>query len=280
MTFPSAVFVLREEVLSSLALAAVLFVLTHFASWLVGRDKSMEGKRFWRLTFRHLATACFVLGVGIIWKAELQSVLVALGAATAGILIAFREQWLSLLAFWVRVVKRQYALNDFIEVDGLRGRVLDITWLTTVLAETGCGSDHGFAYTGRVVHVPNNRLLLSPVLVENLTGDYSVHALNVSLPKGANALQADAILLAAANRQCEALFEEAAAHMQSWQTEQSMDAPSVTPRTRLLMGKEGAVTIQLRIVVPFKDRMRYEQSILREFLSQVDEEAWPREHKD
>lgn len=250
---------------------SVAFLLAGIAT----KNQAMEVKRFWRLTSRNVATACFVIGMGVIWKAELQSVMLALGAATAGFLIGFKEQWQSLLAFWVRVVKRQYALNDFIEIDGIRGRVLDVTWLTTTIAEVGRLRDD-LSYSGRVVHIPNSRMLMANLVVENLTGAFSVHTFEVPCHKTANALKAEKLLFDIAVRHCSPHYERAELHMKALRNEQHLDTPDVVPRTRLHFGHDGAITILVRIVALFSEKSHIEQAILHEFLFLADNDAWPR----
>lgn len=265
----------KDELFLSATLVVVLLTLATVATAMLSRNQPMEIKRFWRLTFRHVAAIAVVVGLMFIWRKELHAVIVALGAATAAIFLAFRESLQSMAAFWMRVGRRHYGLDDFIEVDGIRGRVLDITWLTTVLAETGPGKD-GLAYSGRVVHVPNSRIMLRPLFVDNLTGEYSAHLIHVHLPDGANPLKAEKVLQDAANRACAPYVVEAANHMRGLQRAQALDTPSVEPKIQLRIEEEGMVTLVLRIVVPFTEKMRLEQTILHEFLYMADNEAWPR----
>src|SRR5690606_15579608 len=134
--------------------------------------------------------------------------------------------------------------------DGIRGRVLDITWLNTVLAETADYDSH--AYTGRIIHVPNNRLLTSAVRLENLTGVYNAHHFKVTLPKGTSqdeVLHYRDLLAAAVNLHCEKFYERATNHMKAIRRTQAMDTPKVTPHLSLTFEKDGEVAIQVRIVV-------------------------------
>ncbi|KVP16950.1 hypothetical protein WJ84_01360 [Burkholderia ubonensis] len=263
-----------REATYTAVLALVLLCLASGAAWVMSRNQSRETQRFWQLTFRHIAAICFMFGLGFIWKTELQSVFLALGAATAGFLLAFRESWLSLLAFWLRVIKRQYSLNDFIEVDGVRGKVIDITWMTTIVAESVPGKG-GTIYSGKVVHIPNNRMLLEPLTVDNLTDEYTLHIMTLPLPKGARPLAVEKVLLEVANRHCAPYFKEARKHMKLLEQEKALEIASVEPRTFLSVGEEGAVTIRMRITVPQADSGRLHQAILHEFFEKVDEKAWP-----
>lgn len=265
---------LHREAAYTAVLACTLLGLASLSAWVMSRNQSRETQRFWRLTFRHVAALGFTLGLGIIWKAELQSVLVALGAATAGFLVAFRETWLSLLAFWMRFVRRQYNLHDFIEVDGVRGKVIDITWLYTVVAESVPGKT-GTLYSGKVVHIPNNRMLLAPLTVDNLTDEYTLHIVTVALPKGAKPLVAERILLSVAKNHCAPYFDEAKKHMKLLEQEKALEISSVEPKAFLSVGEDSMVTLRIRIVVPEGARSRLTQAILHDFFEQVGEDGWP-----
>lgn len=275
MILPTSVSVIfQSEWFQTVLLALVLAAAARLATAAVQRRSSAENMRFWTLTFRNAATAVFVFGAGVIWIAELQAILVALGAAAAGFLIGFKEQWQSLLAFWVRVLKRHYGLNDIIEVDGVRGRVLDITWLTTSLAEIGAGKDE-LAYSGRVVHLPNAKLLMANLVVENVTGAYAIHTFEVPLPRHAHALRAADLLSEIAHRHCQSLYAAAEGHMLAQQRVHGLEAPDVKPRTRLHIEAEGRIVVMVRIVVPVREKARLEQAIIRELLEKADGKAWP-----
>jgi len=274
MTFLNFFTSLHREATYTALLALGLLCVASGATWVMSRNQNRETERFWQLTFRHLAAIGFVVGVLIIWKSELHSVFLALGAATAGFLLTFREHWLSLLAFWIRVVKHQYSLNDFIEVDGVRGKVIDITWLTTIVAES-VPEKVGTIYSGRVIHIPNSRMLLAPLTVDNLTDEYTLHIITLPLPRGAKPLAAEAILLEVATRHCEPYFGEAQKHLNLLAEEKALEISSVEPRSFLSVAEEGAVTIRLRIIVPETRVGRLHQAILHEFFEKADNQAWP-----
>jgi hypothetical protein len=263
-----------REVIWSGCLAALLVVVTWSATWLISRHESLETRRFWRLTFRHLGTLAFVIGLTLIWRHQLRDVVVALGAALAGLLVTLRENWLSLVAFWLRIGRRHYGLDDFIAIDGVRGRVLNVTWLTTVVAEVGPEPD-GLSYTGRVVHIPNFRTLLAPLHVENLTGSYSAHIFQLILPAGTDIPKAAHLLLDAARRVCEPFLEEASKHMDHVQNDQALDTPSVEPKVLMQTSPYGLVTLSVRIVAKSQEKQRLEQAILRDFFERSGEANWP-----
>lgn len=255
----------RDLIFTAL-LAGTLLLLAWLAGRLVAQNDSLDAQRFWRLNFRNIAVVGFLFGASIIWKEHLQSVLVALGAATVGILLTFREAFVSLLAFWVRMVKRHYGMGDFIEIEGVRGEVLDITWQHTMLAETGPGKD-SLHYSGRVVHIPNNRLLFSPLFVDNLTGAFGAHVFVIPLQQTANILRAEETLLAAADKVCAPYYQDARRHMTDHRRAYAIDTPSVEPKSRIRFADDGNAALVLRIVVPSREKLKLEQQIVREFLA-------------
>lgn len=270
MTLPAlaSLAAVPRETLLTLGLALGMLFVAMGGSWLITRKKTIEERRFWRLTIRNVAAVGFVLGLSIIWRSHLQSVMVVLSAATAGILIAMREAVVSLLAFWVRMVKRHYNLGDFIEIDGIRGEVMDITWLYTMLAETGPGKD-SLTYSGRVVQIPNNRMLIAPLFVDNLTGSYGAHLVQITLRDDQDTLAAEAALLDAAQQVCAPYRADAEQHMVHLREAHAIDTPSVAPRVQIRFNDEGGGVLVLRIVVPARDKLRAEQLILREYLRQT-----------
>lgn len=263
---------LQTEALLSAGLALTLVLLTWAVTWFASRHKSLETRRFWKITARNLAVLAFAIGLLLVWRHELQSGAVALGAAVAGLMVTLRESWLSLFAFWIRMGRRHYSLDDFIEVDGVHGRVVNITLLTTVVAETGPGRN--LSYTGRVLHIPNFRMLLGSLSVENLTGEFSAHLINVTLPVEVSVLGAEQILQAAADRACAHYLKDAQKHMDLVQHAQAMDTPSVEPKVLIQVGAEGLVTLTLRIVARVPEKQKLEQAILREFFAHVGEANW------
>lgn len=73
----------------------------------------------------------------------------------AGLAIALRDVLLSFVAWIHMLIRAPYKSGDRIEVNGLRGDVIDIRPLHSSMMETGGWLD-GDQSTGRIVHFPNN----------------------------------------------------------------------------------------------------------------------------
>lgn len=255
-------------------LAVFLLVVGHIANKALTRSQSMEVQRFWRVLIRNVIAIGFLVGSVAIWHNQIQSLLVALGAAVAGVFLVFREPMLSVFAFWIRIVRRQFGLGDFIELGNVRGEVIDITWQHTLLAETGANGS--MSYTGRTVLIPNNRMLVEPLFVDNLTGKYSAHVFEIPLPESANIIQAEKLLAEIAERHCAPYTQEAESHMAQLRREKGLDTPSVEPKLRIHFSEKAQAILSLRIVAPARERLRVEQAIVKEFLMTAGKEVWPK----
>ncbi|HUP20997.1 MAG TPA: mechanosensitive ion channel domain-containing protein [Gemmatimonadota bacterium] len=85
-----------------------------------------------------------------------------LGFLGAGLAIALREYVASFLAWFYLLGQRNVALGSRIEVAGVRGDVIDIGVLKLTLIEVR-GEGSGEQSSGRLVSIPNFKLLTDPV---------------------------------------------------------------------------------------------------------------------
>jgi small-conductance mechanosensitive channel len=111
-----------------------------------------------------------LVAVILVWSGEGSGILTVLTLIGAGLAIALRELLLSFAA-WINIVARPpYKQGDRIEVNDVRGDVLDIGPLHTVMLEIGSWVDADQS-TGRIAHVPNNWIFLYGV--HNYTRGFS-----------------------------------------------------------------------------------------------------------
>jgi small-conductance mechanosensitive channel len=115
-----------------------------------------------RRTSGYIATTLVLLVTGALWMHGFQSVATFAGLASAGVAIALKDV-MACVAGWIFILwRRPFELGDRIEIDGVRGDVVDISLLHHSLMEIGnwiAGDDR----TGRVLHVPNSSVLSSIV---------------------------------------------------------------------------------------------------------------------
>lgn len=94
-------------------------------------------------------------GLVLIWVEEGRDILAAIILVGTGFAIALREPLLSAVGRLSIALRTTYEPGDRIEVNGVRGDVIDIRLMHTVMMEVGgwVGADQS---SGRLVHIPNN----------------------------------------------------------------------------------------------------------------------------
>lgn len=104
-----------------------------------------------------------------IWLPSLLSVATFLGIFGAGFLIINKELIMSVIGWLYIMARRPFIIGNRIQIGNLTGDVIDIRLIDTSLMESN-HSDGGML-TGRIIQIPNMRVLLEPVI--NSSKDFS-----------------------------------------------------------------------------------------------------------
>lgn len=110
-----------------------------------------------------------ILVLSIIFSDRLGGITVALGVAGAGVAFALQEVIASFAGWFAITFAHFYHPGDRVEVGGIKGDVIDISFLRTTLMECGEWVD-GDLYNGRVVRVANSFVFKEPVY--NYSGEF------------------------------------------------------------------------------------------------------------
>ena len=127
-------------------------------------DRKVDDSRLlyqWSKGSSQVAFVVAFILVAMIWLEAIQSLGTFLGLLSAGIAIALKDLVAS-LAGWVFIMwRRPFQLGDRIQIGGVAGDVVDIRIFQFTILEIGnwVAADQS---TGRIVHVPNARLLTEP----------------------------------------------------------------------------------------------------------------------
>ena len=140
-------------------------IIRGFLSNALKKGEYVEGPvRLWSYIIWFLALMIMILSM----SGNIAAAGISLGIFGAGIAFAM-QQPLTCLVGWIFVVmRRPYAIGDRIMIDNVRGDVIDLTMLYTILRELG--GDVGIEEpTGSLVTLPNSTILQKPIT--NYTAD-------------------------------------------------------------------------------------------------------------
>ena len=174
----------REEVVESVLMVMALLVLRGVLLKLYLRRHphySIEEKRRSLVLGRNLTLILTIFGLAVIWATQIQTLALSMFAVAAAIVVATKELIMCLSGSILRSVTKQYSVGDYIEVNGLRGRVVDINLLNTLMMQIGPNPLVG-QLSGKTLSFPNSLLLNHSVRRDNILGDYVIHTVEIPVP--------------------------------------------------------------------------------------------------
>lgn len=228
---------------------------------------SVENRRRWANTIRNLLVGALIVGLGLSWASHLGNFAVSMLAIAVALAIGLKELIDCLCGNSYRLFTGVYSVGDRIEVDGVRGNVVDINPFSTTILEIGPGQT-SHQYTGRAMTVPNSVLLRHTVTNESYSKEYRVHIVTIPLKTSDDWQRAERILLKVANKECRPFIEKAKQHLKNLEGKTWLDAPSVEPRVTFQLPDPDRINLLLRIPCPTRIPSRLEQAIVRQFLVQ------------
>ena len=217
---------------------------------------------------KNLILAGAMVALSIIWASKIAGVALSVAAVAGAMLIVSKDFLASLLGTAVFAITRPYRVGDFIEIDGVSGRVVDTSMLNTTVADTSEGN----LITGANVILPHAMLLSMPVKNLTATGQYVLCLLPVSVPHR-ELVHCETSLLKAAQEVCGEWIDEASQHLKRMESREMIDLPSGNPKVVMDLSKHDHAGLTLRYACRPDERINVEQAILRRYLTLIGQGA-------
>lgn len=222
-------------------------------------------KRRWLVSVRNATFLLFLMGIMLIWAREIQTVALSMVAIAAALVLATREMILCLLGSLYRTSTNAYSIGDRIEINGLKGQVIDTDLLSTTLIESNQAVAHK-GTVGRLVTIPNSLLLSHPAFNESGLGRFVIHTIHVNIRREDDWQKAEAVMLAAAREAITPYSSDMVKHARDFQRRYGLGAPALVPRLRMVLSDHECIGLHLQLPTPINERVTIEQRILRSFL--------------
>jgi small-conductance mechanosensitive channel len=248
------IVVVSAVILANIAISAIL----RGRGWL-SRETKLRASVFWR-NFSLLVA--FIVLV-FIWRAELRAAALSLAALSVALVLAGKELFTSVLGYVHRTTSGSFGFGDVIEINGIKGEVIDQTLLSTTVLEMS--EEHLF--TGKVVQFPNSFYISHAMRNYSRLGDYQLGMVSIPLASGNDLEQAKRILSEVATAVCSEYVAPAHAALRELEGEQFIVMPSAEPRVSIRLGDGGKITLLLRFPCPASQRTRTEQELLTKYLA-------------
>ncbi len=233
---------------------------------------TQEHRLRWLISVRNFSLVVLLFGLVLIWGEELKTLALSMVAVAAACVIATKELILCFSGSVLRSSTGSFGIGDRIEVNAIRGDVINHNMLTTTILEIGPGQTSHQA-TGRSIVIPNSVFLSAPVINETFLGNYVLHHISVPLKADQDWRGARSILLEVATVECAPYLEEAKACINKLTTDHSVEAPGIDPRITIQLPEPDRVNLLLRIPAPARFKGRIEQAILEGYQKKFHEKT-------
>jgi len=119
------------------------------------RVKDIKTRHVVRKNVIYIVTIVLIVVSFFIWIQNINSITIFLGVAGAGLALALQEVILCVAGWLLILIRHPYETGDRIEINGIKGDVIDIRLFQTSLLEIGNWVDADQS-TGRIVNFPNS----------------------------------------------------------------------------------------------------------------------------
>jgi small-conductance mechanosensitive channel len=266
-----------RKLLFSLAFLLIVWTLGRILRWIArGASYSTERRAFWiRQAISISVTLIGLIGLLSIWFSDPARLATALGLVTAGLAFALQRVVTALAGYVLILRGKTFNVGDRITMGGIRGDVIALGFLQTVIMEMGeppeaQGADPSMwvqarQYSGRIVTVTNAKVFDEPVF--NYTRDFPFIWEEMHIPVSYNGdrKRAEEIMLAAVRRytdEIEQIGEEALVRLEH---RYFIKRSELTPRVFLRL-TDNWIELAVRFIVPNHGIRDVKDKISREML--------------
>ena len=207
----------------------------------------------------YVATVIAVISLAFIWFDAFHELPTYLGLVSAGIAIALADLLKNIAGWLYIVVRRPLWLGDRIEVDGVRGDVVDVRLFRFTLMEIGEWV-HADQSTGRLVHVPNGVLFTKPMANYTEGFEYIWNEIPVMITFESNWEKAKSIILDEVQAVSMDVAAKASEGLRDTARDYQIKIGTLTPIVYLSV-EESGVVLTGRFLVSARDRRGIEERV-------------------
>ncbi|MBN2703030.1 MAG: mechanosensitive ion channel family protein [Pontiellaceae bacterium] len=260
---------LSEEMVNKLLFTLVavlaLILLRIFVSKLVVRNVIDDKRRYHvRRTVTYLYTFVMVIVIGSIWFQGVASLSTFLGLASAGLAVAMHDTIANMTGFFFIEARKPFRVGDRIQLEGIKGDVIDIRLFQFSIVEVGNWVDADQS-TGRIIHVPNSMVLRSPLSNYHIGFEYIWNEIPVLVTFESNWKKAKELLHKIARENAEYLSHDAQSQIRKAAQKYLIVAGKLTPTVYTTV-KDSGVMLTIRYLVDPRQRRGTEQKMWEDIL--------------
>jgi len=255
----------QGKLLRSVLVVAVLLLFRSFVMRLIRRRVTDVAKRYrWSRGLTTAVGALIVVFLVSTWFSNLESLATFAGILGAGLAVAMHDTVANFAGYLFIAFRRPFEVGDRIEIDGTAGDVIDIRVLQFSMMEIGNWVDADQS-TGRIMHVPNGKVLKERTASFTKGFEYIWHEVPVIVTFESDWRAAKAILEEIISAEASVVDEEVARQVRRAASRYLIYAGKMTPIVYTTV-RDSGVLLTIRYLTKPKTRRGTEQRIWEEIL--------------
>ena len=258
------------KLLRSLLVVLFFLLVRSFVLRIIRKNVTDVAQRYrWSRGFTTAVGVLTLLFLISTWFAGLRSLATFAGILGAGLAVALHDTIANIAGFFFIVFRRPFEVGDRIEIDGAAGDVIDIRLFQFSLLEIGNWVDADQS-TGRIMQVPNGKVLRERTASFTRGFDYIWHEIPVLITFESDWKEAKAILEEIVGAEAFMVGEEAARQVREAASRYLIYSGKTTPIVYTSV-RDSGILLTVRYMTKPKTRRGTEQQIWEQVLDRFAE---------
>ncbi len=263
-----------NQMISTVVLFAIIFLSRIATNRYLQHHLATDAERRRRIA-SNIRNALFIItmfGLLFIWAPLLRNFALSLTAFAVAIILATKELILCVSGTFLKTSTGEIRVGDWITVNGIRGEVVDQTFMSTQLQELGEGASR-YEFTGRTISLPNSVFLSAHVINDEMTKKFAYHTITIGIDKIDDPAPIIDAMTRAITHETEA--DKASGHKLKSRVEKDTGIllPVSDPVVHFSTTGEGKLKLMIRAMLPTKRATAIEKAAMLAGLGAIREVA-------
>lgn len=262
-TFLSSLSLPHTNELFYTAISFLIFTLIYLGIFIFikSQDWSNDKKHKHYVSIRNLVFFIFVISIVFIWSGEIKTFIFSATAILGATLIVFKEIILALVGSIL--TNKVFNVGDYIEYDGIQGKIIDRNFLNTKLLITS-------PFQNKELIFPNMHYITNKITNLSRFGKFQTYTLNIGVEKIEFVQDYSEAALNIAKKSLASHKEKYEKYFSEHKKEQLFfEAPEVDPKITYDIHDAKNISFKLHYISHPLDQIAIEEEILKEYLKFV-----------
>lgn len=260
-----------REVLYSVLAVIALFVLRKIINFKISYNKHHKSKKIILIEqnkFKFYLNLLLITIVISIWFSQLHSFFISLFAVAAALVVATKELIMCFTGGLLVSLNHYFNVGDRIEIDDVRGYVVDKTFTATKILEIG-PEKNSQQTTGRVITFPNSMFLTKGFKNSSYFQGFSINSFLFKVKSSADIEFLEEKLITKAREISVDYIETAKKYISKFCEKEGFNIPSIEPRIKISLDEKNDIYLLLKMPVQDSEIASIEQQLLRFYIESL-----------